>query len=194
MVIGVTGGIGSGKTTIVKMFTELGDVAVYFADKEAKQLMHTSKEIKEKLIKEFSSEAYIDGKLNRPFIADIVFKDKSKLETLNKIVHPVVYKHMHEFVENHKDKAYILYENAILFENGSNSFCDKIITITAPLKDRVIRVIQRDQTTEEEVIARINNQWSETKKTIQSHYIIANITLAKSKEQVLNIHNKLTKI
>jgi len=193
MVVGVTGGIGSGKTTVVKMFEEFANVAVYYADKEAKALMHTSNEIKVKLIEAFSKEVYVEGKLNRPFLANIVFNDKEKLKVLNNIVHPVVYQHLKDFIQSNSEKDYILYENAILFENGSDSFCDKIITVVAPLKDRVLRVCKRDNTTEKEVLARIKNQWSDTKKTLQSNYLINNKTLKESKENVLKIHNKLTK-
>ena len=123
MVVGVTGGIGSGKTTVVKMFEEFANVAIYYADKEAKALMHTSNEIKVKLIEAFSKEVYVEGKLNRPFLANIVFNDKEKLKVLNNIVHPVVYQHLKDFIQSNSEKDYILYENAILFENGSDSFC-----------------------------------------------------------------------
>lgn len=193
MVVGITGGIGSGKTTIVNMFANFENNAVYIADKEAKMLMHTSKVIQEKIIKEFSEEAYVNGNLNRPFIANIVFNDKAKLKTLNRIVHPEVHKHLQDFVNLHQDKDYIIYENAILFENQSDALCDKIITITAPLKDRLSRVVARDNVSQEEVLSRIHNQWPETKKTLQSHYLIVNKKLSESKNMVLLIHNKLTK-
>ncbi len=193
MVVGITGGIGSGKTTIVNMFANFENNAVYIADKEAKMLMHTSKVIQEKIIKEFSEEAYVNGNLNRPFIANIVFNDKAKLKTLNRIVHPEVHKHLQDFVNLHQDKDYIIYENAILFENQSDALCDKIITITAPLKDRLSRVVARDNVSQEEVLSRIHNQWPETKKTLQSHYLIVNKKLSESENMVLLIHNKLTK-
>ena len=193
MVVGVTGGIGSGKTTIVKMFAEFDNVAVYFADVEAKQLMHTSQEIKTKLIKAFSKEVYVDGQLNKPFLANIVFNQKEKLALLNSIVHPVVHQHLLDFIKKNSEKDYILYENAILFENKSDVFCNKIITVTSTLKERIERVCKRDNVLEEEVLARIQNQWSQSKKSIQSHYVIENKTLSESKLSVLGIHNKLTK-
>ena len=112
---------------------------------------------------------------------------------LNSIVHPVVNEHLQAFIKQNSDKAYVLYENAILFENGSDAFCDKIITVTAPEEVRINRVVKRDNTTIEEVKNRIKNQWSDTKKTLQSNYIIDNKTLNYSKEQVLRIHNSLTK-
>ena len=193
MVIGVTGGIGSGKTTIVKMFAKFDNVVVYYADEEAKKLMNTSKEIREKLQEVFSDEVYVDNKLNRPFLANIVFKDKKKLALLNSIVHPVVYKHLNDFITNNQDKTYILYENAILFENGSDAFCDKIIAVVAPLDVKLDRVVKRDATTKEEVLRRMNNKWADDKKTLQSNYVINNHMLRESELKVLNIHNKLTK-
>lgn len=193
MVIGLTGGIGSGKSTVVNMFSEFENIAIYIADDEAKKLMNTSAKIKTQLITEFGEEAYINNELNRPCLASIVFNNKEKLTTLNAIVHPVVNEHLQNFIKENSNKDYILYENAILFENGSDSFCDKIITVTAPENVRINRVIKRDNSTIEDVKSRIKNQWSETKKTLQSNYLIENLTLTKTKEQVLKIHNSLTK-
>ncbi|WP_299007324.1 dephospho-CoA kinase [uncultured Tenacibaculum sp.] len=193
MVVGLTGGIGSGKSTILKMFLEFKNIAIYMADDEAKKLMHTSSVIKSRLITEFGKETYINNELNRPYLASIVFKNKEKLALLNSIVHPVVNEHLQDFIKKNSNKTYILYENAILFENGSDTFCDKVITVTAPEEVRINRVIKRDSTTIEEVKNRIKSQWSEIKKTLQSNYIIENKTLNNSKEQVLKIHNSLTK-
>lgn len=193
MVIGLTGGIGSGKSTVVNMFSEFENIAIYIADDEAKKLMNTSAKIKTQLITEFGEEAYINNELNRPYLASIVFNNKEKLTTLNAIVHPIVNEHLQRFIKENNGKDYVLYENAILFENGSDSFCDKIITVTAPENVRINRVIKRDNSTIEGVKSRIKNQWSETKKTLQSNYLIENLTLTKTKEQVLKIHNSLTK-
>lgn len=193
MVVGLTGGIGSGKSTIVKMFSEFENISIYIADDEAKRLMNTSAKIKTQLIAEFGEQVYVNNELNRPYLASIVFNNKERLTTLNAIVHPVVNEHLQHFIKENINKDYILYENAILFENGSDSFCDKIITVTAPEDIRISRVINRDSSTIEEVENRIKNQWDETKKTLQSNYLIENLTLTKSKEQVLKIHNSLTK-
>lgn len=193
MVVGITGGIGSGKTTVVKLFKKFNNVVVYYADDEAKKLMNTSLVIKEKLIKEFSNEVFIAGKLNRPFLASIVFNDKKKLKILNAIVHPEVNKHLSDFIKLNKDKDYIVYENAILFENGSDYLCDKIITVTAMHESKVSRVILRDKTTKEAVEKRMNNQWGDTIKILQSHYVVYNEKLNECELQVLRIHNKLTK-
>lgn len=193
MLIGLTGGIGSGKTTIAKMFSKFENVVIYFADDEAKKLMNTSEKIVSKLKEEFSDQVYINGGLNRPFLASIVFKDKEKLKKLNEIVHPVVHEHLQSFINTHKEKEYILYENAILFENGSHKLCNKIITVSAPEKLRIERVMKRDEVTEEDVTNRIRNQWSEEKKTIQSHYVVHNVDVIEVKQFVKEIHNKLTK-
>ena len=193
MIVGLTGGIGSGKTTVVNFFSEFSNIAVYIADVEAKKLMTSSIIIKSKLIKEFGKNSYKNNALNRTFLADIVFKDKEKLKILNSIVHPEVLLHFQEFVIKNTNKDYVLYENAILLENKSNLFCDFIITVTAPLDTRVQRVILRDNSTKTSVLNRIRNQWSEEKKTIQSHYVINNLSLEKTKIQVNRIHNILTK-
>lgn len=193
MVVGITGGIGSGKSTVVQLFSTFENIAVYLADDEAKKLMNTSLEIKEKLIAEFSSEVYKNNQLNRPFLANIVFKNKEKLAVLNAIVHPVVHQHLSNFIKENKEKDYILYENAILFENGSDAICDKIITVTAPENIRIERVVKRDNSSVEAVKNRMKNQWSEVKKIVQSNYIIENLDLTVTELLVHQIHNKLTK-
>lgn len=193
MLVGLTGGIGSGKSTVAKMLAEFDGVVVYFADQEAKTLMNTSQEIRTQLIAEFTDEVYKDGSLNRPFLAGVVFKNKEKLKKLNDIVHPIVHKHLQDFIKVHENMSYILYENAILFENGSNRLCDKIVTVTAPEMLRIHRVIERDNSTFEEVKNRINNQWSDEKKVLQSNYVIHNVDLTSVKGQLGKIHNKLTK-
>ena len=192
MVVGVTGGIGSGKTTIVKMFAKFKNVAIYFADDEAKKIMNSSIEIREKLIENFSENVFIGKKLNTSFLASIVFNDKKKLAILNNIVHPVVHHHFKSFVKKNEDKKYVVYENAILFENNSHLLCDKIITVYAPLKVKVQRVVLRDNVTSDLVEKRMRNQWPDMKKIIQSHYVINNLMLNKSELLVSQIHNKLT--
>lgn len=191
MVVGITGGIGSGKSTVVKLFSAFENIAIYTADTEAKKLMNTSKIIKDKLIAEFSKQVYKQGELNRPFLANIVFNSKEKLAKLNAIVHPLVHQHFKNFITQNKNKAYILYENAILFENGSDKLCNKIITVTAPKKVRIKRVIERDMTTYDEVNKRIENQWKEEKKMLLSNYIIQNTNLCLTELKVTEIHTKL---
>ena len=193
MVIGLTGGIGSGKSTVAKEFDKIGNIAIYFADDEAKKLMRTSSIIKEQICKEFGEEAYQGNQLNKAFIAEIVFVDAKKLAALNAIVHPEVYKHFKEFADSNSDKDYVLYENAILFENMSDVLCDKIITVVADESIRIKRVVNRDDISEIEVKNRINNQWKDQKKELLSNYIITNNTSDKLLPQITRIHNNLTK-
>lgn len=193
MVVGLTGGIGSGKSTVAKEFQKIGNIAVYFADNEAKKLMSTSPIIKEQICNEFGNETYNNNQLNKAFIADIVFANKEKLATLNSIVHPEVYKHFKTFVDSNSDKQYVLYENAILFENNSDLLCNKIITVIADESLRIQRVVQRDNTSEAEVKNRITNQWKDSKKALLSNYIISNNTSDDLLLQILRIHNNLTK-
>lgn len=192
IIVGLTGGIGSGKTTVANFFSEFDDVAIYIADAEAKKIMNSSKTIKEKLINEFGEKSFINQQLNRKYIAEIVFKDKEKLLKLNEIVHPEVKKHFQKFIKDNYKKKYIIYENAILFESKSNLFCDMIITVFADLNTKIQRVILRDSTTKKEVLDRMKNQWKDDKKILLSNYVICNENLDETKSQVNKIHNILT--
>lgn len=192
MIIGLTGGIGSGKTTVAKIFSKFQNTTVYYADIEAKKLMTTSNTIKERMTNEFGENTYLNNQLNTAYIANIVFNDKQKLKILNEIVHPEVYKHLQQFLDQNQNKDYILYENAILFENKSDRFCDKIITVTAPIDIRINRVIQRDKVPSNSVKMRIQNQWDDDLKIMQSNYIIENKKIKSTEKQVIMIHNILT--
>jgi dephospho-CoA kinase len=191
MIVGLTGGIGSGKTTVLRMFKELG-AGVYIADIEAKKLMHDSNEVKQNVIALFGDEAYLANELNRPFIANIVFKDKTKLERLNNIVHPALRNHFLNFVKNTTHK-YVIYESAILFENNNSDFCDKIILVTAPAEVRIKRVLDRDKLTREQIQDRMNNQMSDIAKIEKSDYIIENIELEKTHGKVIELHELFLK-
>jgi len=187
--VGLTGGIGSGKTTVAKAFASLG-IPVYIADDEAKKLMNTSKVIKRKLIALFGPLAYTDHVLNRPYLAQKIFNNKELLEQMNAIVHPKVGKHFVKW--KHKQKApYIIKETAILFENGSYKNYDYIITIIAPEKTRIERVLKRDNTNVEKVKAIIKNQWKDEKKINLSDFVIVNTNLQSTHNEVLKTHKKL---
>lgn len=192
MVVGITGGIGSGKSTVAKLFAAYKNTAIYTADEEAKKLMNSSKIIAEKVIVEFGNETYKNGELQRDFLAKIVFQNPEKLAILNSIVHPEVRNHFQNFMHTNQDKLLIIYENAILFESKSNVLCDVIITVFASLSTRIERVMERDHCSKEAVLNRIQNQLSEESKMIQSHYIIINDILENTKNQVKYIHNILT--
>lgn len=191
-IVGLTGGIGSGKTTVANLFATYNNVAIYIADLEAKKLMHTSSVIKNKVIQEFGEKAYSNNQLNRAYISSIVFKDKSKLEILNKIVHPEVRKHFQNFVKSQINKDFIIYEAAILFESKSNLLCDFIITVYVDLETKLERIISRDNSSRNEVLNRMKNQLSDTPKLLQSNYIIYNKNLDQTKLQVEKIHKILT--
>lgn len=188
-VIGLTGGIGSGKTTVANMFLKLG-VPVYIADVEAKKIMNRSKVIKRKLIKLFGDNAYIDGTLNKHFIAQKIFNNKSLLEKMNAIVHPKVATHFKRWLAK-QEAPYVIKEAAILFENNSYLNHDAIILVVANENERIQRVIKRDNTTKEKVKAIINNQWSDNRKKALSQFVIDNTTLENTQKEVEKIHKKI---
>ncbi len=192
MVVGLTGGIGSGKTTVIRMFQNMG-ISVYVADDEAKKLMQSSDKIKNKLIESFGELSYKEGKLNTSYLAEIVFSDKQKLKIINNIVHPEVKLHFEQYKKTQKI-PYFIFENAILFENGFDDLCDYIITVTAPLEDRILRVQQRDGLSRTQILNRINNQWTDEKKVLNSDFVIENTNLEETKKKVLEINDYLLKI
>lgn len=189
-IVGLTGGIGSGKTTVANLFSEL-NVPIYIADKEAKALMNKSKVIKRKLIQLFGKDAYKAEELNRPYLAEQIFNDKNLLQQMNAIVHPKVASHFKRWLKK-QAAPYCIKEVAILFENGSYVNCDKVITVIAPLEIRISRVLQRDQTTTSKIKAIIKNQWQDQERMKLSDYVISNDdNLQHLKSQVNEIHQKL---
>ena len=191
-VIGLTGGIGSGKSTVARKFNELG-VPVYIADDRAKSLMVKNPEIIKGIVKIFGDEAYLDGQLNRAFIAGQVFSDKSLLQKLNNIVHPAVEKDFQSWIleESKSSAKYVIKEAAILFENGGYKKCDYTILVTAPKEERIQRVIERDHTNRQAVLDRIKNQWSDSKKVLLADFVIRNMDLKKTSLIINKIHNKI---
>ncbi len=189
-IIGLTGGIGSGKTTIANLFLKAG-VPVYIADDEARKIMQSS-EIIEAIKNTFGPTIFKNDKLNREKLAAIVFDNTKQLEKLNLIIHPAVRKHFVNWLIIHKDSPFAIYEAAILFESGSYKNCDFIITITAPIESRIQRVINRDKTSRENILKRINSQWNDAQRISKSDYVIENITpeIAKSEvDKILKILN-----
>ena len=189
MVVGLTGGIGSGKTIVLNFFKEIG-VSCYIADVEAKHLMNTSVEIKNEVIALLGEEAYTAKGLNRNFIADIVFNNRDILEQLNAIVHPRVFEDFIKFVES-SIVDYIIYESAIILNGDSKKLCDKIIVVTSPLKTRIERVMKRDDVSEQSVLERINKQMSEKEMLAHSDFVINNISLESTKNRVESINAKI---
>jgi len=189
-IVGLTGGIGSGKTTVARYFERL-EVPVYIADKEAKALMVRSKVIRRKLIALFGENAYTKESLNRSFLADRIFNDKELLAKMNAIVHPKVASHFKRWMKK-QQTPYCIKEVAILFENGSYKECDKIITVIAPIDVRISRVLQRDNTNKEKIDAIIKNQWEDDERIKRSDYVVSNDgSLEDLENQVLSIHEKI---
>ncbi|MBT8317039.1 MAG: dephospho-CoA kinase [Lutibacter sp.] len=186
-IIGLTGGIGSGKTTVLKMFQKLG-AEVYIADIEAKKLMNSDLELIQQIQQIFGENAYVNQTLNRQYIAEVVFNDKEKLLRLNRIVHPKVREHFKEFIHNSKAKI-VLYESAILFESGSDSLCNFLITVIANLDDRIQRIMLRDKTTEKQIKNRIKNQLADDYKIKKAHFVVNNQTVEDTKLQVDTIYD-----
>ena len=189
-IIGLTGGIGSGKTTIANYFMESG-IPVYIADDEARKIME-SDEIIEEIKRTFGTAIFEIGVLNREKLAQIVFSDSEKLKLLNSIIHPAVQKHFRHWILDHKNSPFIIYEAAILFESGSYKNCDKIITVTAPVETRIERVIQRDNSSREQVLKRINAQWNDDQRIAKSDFVIENDAPEIAKTEVDKILKILT--
>lgn len=189
MIIGLTGGIGSGKTTIANMFNALG-VPVYVSDIAAKQLMSTDVNLIVEIKKLLGEAAYSENKLNRAYISDKIFKNKTLLQQLNALVHPAVAKDFMVWQASQK-AAYVIKESAILFESNSYKDCDAVITVTLPLEQRINRVMLRDGVTKKQVLHRVMNQSSDDEKIDRSNFIITNLTYEGSKTQVEKIHNQI---
>jgi dephospho-CoA kinase len=192
MIVCLTGGIGSGKTSVSDMFLKLG-IPVYISDIEARKLMESSKEIKELIIKEFGKASYTNEQPNRKYLASVVFNDKEKLKILNHIIHPQVAIHFKKWYAKQKSH-YVIKESAVLFESEGYKDCNKIILVIAPEKERMNRVMKRDNVSRKEVLIRIKNQWKDKEKRKFSDYVIKNIDLAKTNFQVLKVHEELLKI
>ena len=192
LTVGITGGIGSGKTTVAKIFKELG-VPLYIADDRAKLLMNSSKDIKKKLMALFGDDAYVDGQLNRPFLASKIFGNDELLKQMNAIVHPQVGADFSRWKKK-QNTAYILKEAAIIFENDKASQYDYIITVVADLEQRIARVIKRDNTTKDKILAIVNNQLTDQEKAERSDFVITNHDLEETKAQVLKIHQQICKL
>lgn len=191
-IVCITGGIGSGKTTVAKLLGQFG-IPIYFADDEAKKLTATSPEIRKGLVELLGEETFKDGVLNRKYMADKIFNDEELLSKSNAIIHPIVKKHFVEWVHNQK-APYVIKEAAILFESGSDKQCDIIVLVTAPEEIRIQRVMHRDGATEKEVRARMKNQWSDEEKEKSSNYVIQNIQLETLQKNVERLHNELLRL
>jgi dephospho-CoA kinase len=189
--VGIAGGIGSGKTIICHVFKVLG-IPVYNADLEAKLIMNKSDQVRLAVMQEFGDEAYSNGVLNRAFLAAQVFNDAAKLSQLNRIVHPAVIQAAEDWADA-QTAPYSLKEASILFESGSYKKVDYSILVTAPIEIRIARVMERDQVTREQVLARMNNQMSDEEKTKLADFVIINDGITPIIPQVMALHHQFQK-
>ena len=186
--VGITGNIGSGKTTVSKIFGVLG-ISVFYADDEAKDVMINDAELIAGIKQVFGETSYFeDGSLNRKHISSIVFNNDSELKKLNALVHPAVFRAFDSWVLQHKDAPYVLKEAALLFESASYKMCDKTIVVTAPLEIRIARVTQRDHLNKEEILSREAKQFTEEKKIQLADFVIKNDNSELVIPQVLKLH------
>lgn len=192
--VGITGGIGTGKTTVSKLFESL-NVPVYYSDDRAKMVMNENPQLITKLKQAFGNEVYLDnGTVNRPYLAGIVFNNTEKLNLLNSIVHPAVEEDYLLWLASHKNVPYTLKESAILFESGLDKHIDKVIVVTAPLELRIQRVMKRDNAEKAAVLARINKQMPQEEKDKKADFLVTNIAQEDLMAQVEKIHSTLINI
>lgn len=171
IIIGITGGIGSGKSTLSERLREIG-YSVYDSDLEARRLQNEHPEIQDQLIELFGEDIYNDQGLNRPVLAQLVFGKPELLAKLNAIVHPVVHTDFMNWIQSHSAENLLFMESAILFESGFNKIVDKVIVMTASENIRIARVMKRDKVTEEQVKARMSHQMADDKKIANANFVI----------------------
>lgn len=190
--VGVTGGIGSGKTTVCRVFRILG-IPVFSADDEARVIMDSDEDIRRQVNQLAGSDMYKDGILDRVEMARLIFHNREMLLSINKIIHPVITGHFMNW-EKKQDAPYVIFEAAILFETGTSKLLDKVITVIAPVEDRIERVVKRNSLTREQVIERINNQSDDQMKVSLSDYVISNRENDMVIPAILRIHEELLKL
>lgn len=193
--IGITGGIGSGKTTVCRVFETLG-IPIFYADIVAKQLMITDKILVDGVKEAFGTESYLaKGVLNNQHIAKIVFNNQLALDRLNALVHPAVFSAFEEWESTISENIpYTLKEAALLFESGSHKMCDKNILVTAPMHTRLERVMHRDNVDEAQVKARMDKQFTDEEKMKMANYLVNNTEQESIILQVLNLHQQFIKL
>ena len=187
--IGITGGIGSGKTYVAEVFRSLG-ISIFYADSQANKLMISSEKLIKLLKEEFSNDIYKDADLNKEKLASIVFSNSDKLQKLNSLVHPIVKEEFNNWCKK-QTSPYVIKEAAILFESNSHLGLDAVICVSAPLELRKKRLCNRDNYTEKEMQNRIENQITQEDKEKQSNYIIVNDEKDLLLPQIIKIHKEL---
>jgi len=187
--VGLTGGIGSGKSTVAKIFEVLG-VPVYYADDAAKHIMNTDAELREKIISTFGAGSYVNNELNRPYIASIVFENTEKLALLNSLTHPATIRDAERWMRQ-QTSPYVIKEAALIFESGSAENLDYVIGVFSPLPLRIKRIMERDNVTRDEVMKRMSRQIDEDIKMRLCDKVIVNDEQQLVITQVLALHQQL---
>lgn len=190
--VGLTGGIGSGKSTVAAIFEVLG-VPVYYADQAAKRLMHENAELKNKIIDQFGTEAYRDGVLNRDYLAAKVFSDPQQLALLNSFVHPLTIADAASWM-NRQHSPYTIKEAALIFESGANASLDYVIGVSSPETLRIKRVMERDNISAEQVMARLHKQMNEADKMKKCDFLLFNDEQQLLVPQVIKLHEQLLQL
>lgn len=189
--IGITGGIGSGKSTVAGIFSVLG-IPVYNSDNASKRLMAEDENLKRNIIASFGESSYVNGMLNRKYLAAQVFENSKKLALLNSLVHPATINDARQWMEKQKS-VYVIKEAALIFESGSNEFLDFVIGVQSPRELRIERALKRDNVTRGEIEARMKLQMDEDEKMKRCNFIIVNDEQQMLIPQVLSLHEKLLK-
>ncbi len=188
--VGLTGGIGSGKTTIANLFASQFAIPIYIADTKAKELIAQDNRLQQEIKALLGEEAFVEGKYNTSFVASIVFSTPEKLQALNKLIHPYVQQDFERWREE-QHSPYVIKESAILFESGSYKDCDYIITVTAPLEERICRVMLRDKIDRKTVEKRIKNQWNDENRIKLSTFVVDNGDFSRNLDKIQTIHCKI---
>jgi len=187
--VAITGGIGTGKTTISNMFSDKG-VPVFNSDEIAKEIMNTNSLLKNEIVTAFGDKVYDKNRLNKEYLSDAIFNNETLLKKINAIVHPYVADEFNSWIEE-QDSKYIIYESAIIFENQAEDFFDKIICVTASEEDVISRVMKRNNFSVDKIKSIINKQLPNDAKIQKSDYVIENINISKLSDKVLEIHNDI---
>ena len=188
--VGLTGGIGSGKTTIANLFATEFAIPIYIADTKAKELIAQETHLQQEIKALLGEEAFVEGKYNTAFVASIVFSTPEKLQALNQLIHPYVQQDFARWREE-QHSPYVIKESAILFESGSYKDCDYIITVTAPLEERIRRVMLRDKIDRKTVEKRIKNQWNDENRIKLSTFVVDNGDFSRNLDKIQTIHCKI---
>jgi len=191
-IIGLTGGIGSGKSTIAKEFKNKF-IPVYDSDTRAKKLMNSSVELKSKLIESFGPSTYYNGLINKKYISNLIFNDSSALNKINSIVHPEVFTDFNQW-KSRLDNDYIIYESALIFESGSYKLNDYNILVISEINQRIERITKRDNIKKDDVLLKINNQWSDQKKIPLADYVLENSSFNENLKKVTALINHFNSI